>query len=264
MIIKYESEADASFYCYFIKSGTPFSIHPDVKFTIKAAPHFHRNIELLFITEGEQNVVVDGNNYHLKAGDILFVNSYEPHSYDDCEAEAYVLVLSFTFFEPFVWFHGKEVFPQLMDDKEKNKEIFDFIEKWYNEKNKTKENYEIFIRCNELFDLLTKKYEIREPVLSKQNELVISALKYISDHYCDIDLTLKSCSDAIGYCKEYVSKQFNNIVGVSFKTYVNNLRIKKFKELENNSNAPKQEIARACGFKSVATFYRALRAAEER
>ena len=87
MIVKYESEADASFYCYFIKSGTPFSIHPDVKFTIKAAPHFHRNIELLFITEGEQNVIVDGNNYHLKAGDILFVNSYEPHSYDDCEAE---------------------------------------------------------------------------------------------------------------------------------------------------------------------------------
>ena len=114
-----------------------------------------------------------------------------------------------------------------------------------------------------MFKLLTENYELAEPVISKQNELVIASLKYISEHYCDVDITLKSCSDAIGYCKEYVSKQFNSIIGVSFKTYVNNLRIKKFKELENNKRGTKQEIALACGFKSVATFYRALKASEE-
>ena len=263
MIVKYESAADVSFYCYFVKSGTPFLELPNTFYTIKAAPHFHRNIEFLFVTRGSQKITIDGNAHILTAGDISFVNSYEPHSYDDCDADAYILVLSFTFFEPFVWFHGKNIFPQIMDDKEKNKEIFNFIENWYNEKQDTKDYYKIFIKCNQLFDLVSHKYEIKEPVISKQNELVISALKYISEHYCDVDLTLKSCSDAIGYCKEYVSKQFNSIIGISFKAYVNNLRIKKFKELENNKSGTKQEIALACGFKSVATFYRALNAADD-
>ena len=252
--------ADVNFYCYFVKTGTPCIGIPNSTYQIKAAPHFHRNIEFVFLTSGSQRVNADGNIYQLEAGDILFVNSYEPHSYDDCDADAYILVLSSTFFEPFVWFHGKSIFPQLMNDKEKNKEIFDFIQKWYEEKDQANDTYDIFINCNQLFKLLTQKYEIHEPVLSKQNELVIAALKYISEHYCDVDITLESCSDAIGYCKEYVSKQFNNIIGVSFKTYVNNLRIKKFKELENNKRGTKQEIALKCGFKSVATFYRALKA----
>ena len=263
MIVKYESEADVNFYCYFVKSGTPLEYMDEGCYTIKAAPHFHRNIELLFVTKGTQKVVVDGNVHYLEEGDILFVNSYEPHSYDECDAEAYILVLSFTFFEPFVMFHGKNIFPQVMDDKEKNVDIFNYINEWYENREEFKDHYSIFIKCNQLFKLLTQKYEVAEPVLSKQNELVIASLKYISEHYCDVDLTLKSCSDAIGYCKEYVSKQFNNIVGVSFKTYVNNLRIKKYKELINNERGAKQDIALSCGFKSVATFYRALKAADD-
>jgi len=263
MIVKYESAADANFYCYFVKTGTICENLPDSIYSIKATPHFHRNIEFLFVTDGTQRVNVDGNIHYLHAGDILFVNSYEPHSYDDCDANAYVLVLSFTFFEPFVWFHGKSIFPQVMEDKDKNQAIFEYVKDWYEGKEELKDHYDIFIKCNQLFKVITQQYDVAEPVLSKQNELVIASLKYISEHYCDVDITLKSCSDAIGYCKEYVSKQFNNIIGVSFKSYVNSLRIKKFKELENNKRGTKQEIALACGFKSVATFYRALKTAEE-
>lgn len=261
MIIEYESIADASFYCYFAKSGTPFS--ETELYTIKATPHFHRNIEFLFITRGSQKITVDGENHELHEGDILFVDSYQPHSYSDCDADAYVLVLSSTYFEPFHWFFDKKVFPQLMLDKEKNKDIFDFVAKWYKEYKKEDDHYDIFMKCNELFHLITQEYEVKEPVLTRQNELVIATLKYINDHYLEDDLTLESCSDAIGYSKEYVSKQFNNVMGVSFKSYVNNLRIKKYKELEQNKKGTKQEIATLCGFKSVATFYRALKDYEE-
>jgi AraC-like DNA-binding protein len=261
MIIEYESIADASFYCYFVKSGTVFS--ETQLYTIKATPHFHRNIEFLFITRGTQRVNVDGEFLNINEGEILFVDSYQPHSYDDCDAEAYILVLSSTYFEPFHWFYDKKVFPQIMTDKEKNKDVFAFVQNWYEQHIKDTEHYEIFIKCNELFHLITQKYEIKEPVISKQNELVIAALKYIKDHYCEDDLTLKSCSDAIGYSKEYVSKQFNNVMGTSFKGYVNSLRIQKFQELEQTKKGTKQELAVMCGFKSVATFYRALKNIDE-
>lgn len=261
MVIEYEALADVNFYCYFVKSGTPYS---DTQlYTIKATPHFHRNIEFLFVTDGEQKITIDGASHVLTKGDILFVNSYQPHSYDDCEANAYVLVLSSTFFAPFTWFFGDKVFPQIMGDKERNKEIFAFIENWYTEFKKEEDHYQVFIKANELFKLITEKYSIEEPTLSRQNELVIAALKYINNHYCEENLTLKTCSDAIGYSKEYVSKQFNNVMGVSFKSYVNKLRIKKFKELERNEKGVRQDLANACGFKSVATFYRALKYAEE-
>ena len=119
------------------------------------------------------------------------------------------------------------------------------------------------MKCNELFRLITQKYEIKEPVISKQNELVIAALKHIKDHYTDENLSLKSCSDAIGYSKEYVSKQFNSVMGTSFKGYVNSLRIQKFQELEQAKKGTKQELAVMCGFKSLATFYRALNNIDE-
>lgn len=263
MIVEYESIADASFYCYFVKSGTPVLEKKDIFYLIKAAPHFHRNIEFLFITRGSQKVTVDGENLTVNEGEILFVNSYQPHSYADCDADAYILVLSTTYFEPFRWFFKNKVFPQVMSDIEKNKDIFNFIENWYQSYNKNDNRYEIFMKSNELFHLFTEKYEIQEAVLSRQNELVIEALKYINDHYCDPELTLKICSDAIGYSKEYVSKQFNSIMGISFKSYVNNLRIKKYNELKRSTKGTKQDIAESCGFKSAATFYRALNAQED-
>ena len=263
MIIEYEAIADANFYCYFAKSGEPIPSNPTLTCYIKATPHFHRNVEFLFITEGSQKIIIDGATHVLNKGDILFVNSYQPHSYEDCEAEAYVLVLSYTFFAPFTWFFGNRVFPEIMDDKERNKEIFAFVEEWYERYKHTEDNYDVFIKASELFRLITKKYDIEEPMLSKQNELVIAALKYINNHYCEEGLTLKSCSDAIGYSKEYVSKQFNTVMGVSFKTYINNLRVKKFRELEHNEKGTRQELAVACGFKSVATFYRALKCSEK-
>ena len=263
MVIEYEALADVNFYCYFAKSGDPIPRNPAFTCNIKATPHFHRNIEFLFVTGGTQKIVIDGVTHLLTKGDILFVNSYQPHSYDDCEADAYVLVLSSTFYAPFSWFFGDKTFPQIMSDKEKNSEIFAFIEKWYQEFQKEEDHYEVFIKANELFRLITERYAIEEPTLSRQNELVIAALKYINNHYCEETLTLKSCSNAIGYSKEYVSKQFNNVMGISFKSYVNKLRIKRFKELERNEKGNRQDLAIACGFNSVATFYRALKCSEE-
>ena len=263
MVIEYEAIADVNFYCYFAKSGDPLPRNPSLTCTIKATPHFHRNIEFLFVTGGTQKVTVDGVSHLLNKGDILFVNSYQPHAYDDCDASAYVLVLSSTFYTPVSWFFGEKTFPHIMSDKEKNEEIFAFIEKWYEEFKEEEDHYKVFIRANELFKLITEKYHVEEPVLSRQNELVIAALKYINNHYCEESLTLKTCSDAIGYSKEYVSKQFNNVMGVSFKSYVNTLRIKKFRELEKNKKSNRQEIAIACGFNSAATFYRALRCSKE-
>ena len=263
MIIEYESIADVNLYCYFVKSGTPYDESLGQLYTIKATPHFHRNVEFLFVTKGTQKVTVDGVSNLLNQGDILFVNSYQPHSYDDCDAEAYILVLSSTYFEPFELFYEGKIFPSIMRNKEKNSAIFAFIEDWYNNHN-NKDHYNTFVKCNELFKLIADSYGVSEPIVSRQNELVISALKYINKHYCEEDLTLVSCSNAIGYSKEYVSKQFNNVMGVSFKSYINDLRIKKFKELEKNKKGSKQELATQCGFKSVATFYRALKSLEEK
>lgn len=263
MLIEYEAIADVNFYCYFAKSGDSIPLKPHLTCVIKATPHFHRNVEFLFVTDGEQKITIDGVQHVLTKGDILFVNTYQPHSYEDCKADAYVLVLSDTFFTPFTWFFGEKAFPQIMSDKKKNEEVFEFVQKWYEEYKENINNYDIFIKANEMFKLITTKYEIEEPISSRQNELVIAALKYINNHYCDENITLKTCSDSIGYSKEYVSKQFNTVMGVSFKTYVNNLRIKKFKELERNEKGNKQDLATACGFKCVATFYRALKSAEE-
>ena len=41
--------------------------------------HYHEEIEILFVTQGEISVDVNENTYRIKKGDILFINSNNLH-----------------------------------------------------------------------------------------------------------------------------------------------------------------------------------------
>ena len=69
-------------------------------------------------------------------------------------------------------------------------------------------------------------------------------------------------SKMLGYTKEYCSKIFSEVVGMSFRDYLNFLRLKKAKEylaLKKSTKQTTTEIIYKCGFNSTATFYRALK-----
>lgn len=248
-------------YCYFVQANEP-SI-PGYVHEIACFPHLHNNIEFLFVTEGVQTVNVLGKKYELSAGEILFVNKYDLHFYDNCAGvEGYILVLSPWYFERFLQTYSGKVFPMFMKDKEKNAAVFDCIKKWKSEYKKDSYNetfYDIYVMSNYLFYLLKERYELVESEQTENDKIIGRVLKFIEDHYKD-EITMKDVAKEVGYTSEYCSKIFSRYMKENFRTYLNRMRVMKFTELmkdESNRDKTILDLAFDCGFCSQATFYRA-------
>ena len=248
-------------YCYFVAANEP-SISGQVH-EIACFPHLHNNIVFLFITSGRQTVNVSGNTYELTGGDILFVNKYESHFYDNCEGvEGYILVLSPWYFELFQQVYSGKVFPTLMINKEKNEKVFAYIKEWKTDYKKDKYNekfYDIYVNGNNLFYLLKERYALIENKQTENDKTISKILTFIEEKYRE-EITLKDVAKFVGYTVEYCSKIFSQYMKENFRTYLNRVRVMKFNELlkeEKNKDKTILSIAFDCGFCSQSTFYRA-------
>ena len=258
----YEKHADVDKYCYFVEANEP-SIAGLVH-EIACHPHFHKNVEFLFVTKGVQHATIGGEKVVAEAGDILYIDTFEPHSFaDDKGVEGFVLVVSLWYFDCFQKLFEQQHFPRMMQDKEKNKEIIAFIREWksgYRKDCYVEDAYEIFVNANRLFLMIKSAYgtEIRH---KKNNESVIlDILNYLEKNYRE-DITVKRIAETLGYTKEYCSQIFNYYMGESFRSYLNRLRVYKFQELyrERGEHTSIINLAFECGFNGQSTFYRAYK-----
>ena len=67
-------------------------------------------------------------------------------------------------------------------------------------------------------------------------------------------VVLEDAASAIGYDYAYISKKFKSAIGISFRKYVNTLRIILAKQLLLNETKTITEIASECGFNSLRAF----------
>lgn len=87
----------------------------------------------------------------------------------------------------------------------------------------------------------------------KISKIVSEALNYIKHNYSK-DITLKDISNKLYINSAYLGQVFKKELGQSFTDYVNNLRIKKAKELLVSSNMKVYEIAECVGFTDAHYF----------
>ncbi len=258
----YEKLADIDGYAYFVKSGETFE--GELKHNIACHPHFHRSREFLFCTKGSIEVIVGGENIKVHEGDIIFVDEFEVHSYDNCnDAEAFMLVLGASFFHVFDKKFSKKRFPRLMRNANQNKSIFAMIEEWKSHYRKDKyveDYYPIFVNSNRLFLSLIEEYGIEERTISLNKVNIIDVLKYIDEHSSE-DINAEMIARKFGITKEYFSKIINFYLGENFRTYLNNLRLSKFLQLREQVGKEETvvKLAMDVGFNSEATFYRVYR-----
>ena len=258
----YEKHADVDKYCYFVEANEP-SIAGMVH-EIACYPHFHKNIEFLFVTKGVQHATIGGQKICAEAGDILCIDSFEPHSFANDEGvEGYILVVSLWYLDSFQKLYENQHFPKLMNDKVKNVEIINFIKEWKKQYRKgcyLEDAYEIFVNANRLFLMIKKAYGTVVTQKKNNESAILSMLNYLEKNYKE-NIAVKDIAKTLGYTKEYCSQIFNYYMGESFRKYLNRLRIYKFQELyrEEGSKNSILNIAFECGFDSQSTFYRAYK-----
>ena len=147
-------------------------------------------------------------------------------------------------------------FPSFMTYKEKNRRAVKILNDWLKIEEKT-----YLINCaytNLFLDALLKAYPLSEKESFVPNEKAIDFIDYINANYAD-QISLQSMAKNFGYSEGRCSHLFNECVGVSFKTYLNQIRMQRAVEMIAEKNYPIAEVMEKCGFNSPVTFYRQYR-----
>lgn len=94
---------------------------------------------------------------------------------------------------------------------------------------------------------------IHTPPDTKHRNLVDEAMRYIQRNYMK-PLTLEKVAEFIGYSPSYFSKVFKLETGITFRNYLNQLRIEKSKSLLLSSSASISEICSTVAFEDQSYF----------
>lgn len=244
----YSGETDRAKYIYLKKDHI-----------LQPIGEFHDSVEMIFMLDGKAEAHLYDKTYIMQRGDIFFVDSYEGHWYKHLTSKvlAFVLVLSREYLEDFYDLYAEQTFMTYMSDKKKNQRIFELLERWYGEAEKT--HIKDLGYANLLFSYFIEEYPLTKRMHKNAREEFIKVLLlYMHEHYLE-DITLAKVAKDLGYSVDYCSKVIKKYIGRDFREYINMLRIRKATALmmDKSLNMTTLEILYKCGFKSAATFYRA-------
>ena len=121
--------------------------------------------------------------------------------------------------------------------------------------------YQEYDTFEQMVDVLCEKAEeLHEDVERKNQEkkmnLKKSIVNYMNAHLSDPDLSTAVIKDEYGVSERYANMAVKEVTGMTFGGYREKIRIDKAKEFLINTDMTNEEIAIACGFSALNTFYK--------
>lgn len=225
-------------------------------FDFAYAPHFHRDIELIYMVEGELEITVKGKTFVAGEGQMALILSNLIHSYESC-GETKVIVHVFS---------QDQVpgFAKLIADKDVLTPVFDcddavknfYLNYCIQKTNRTKLAMKavLYAVCNEFYERSTFV-----PADKDHSELLHRMLSYIAERYQE-EISLESMAQELGYEMHYLSRVFSANVRINLRRYINLYRVDSAKERLINTEDGIAQIALESGFQSIRNFNRVFSA----
>ncbi len=230
--------------------------------------HFHDEIEILYVKEGDFFIETPGKKYSIEPGSVVFISTGTPHStmtqslsgaydfiqfrledyFNSAEKYAYKYLPILAAYEdapPVVVF-------------EKGSEICGFMQEIINEYLNKNTAYDVYIN-SAIYKIIGFLYRAGVLVKPKENfdkkqiKRMIPILEYI-DENCGNDITLDDVSNAFGFNPSYFSRVFKSAAGMGYSDYLNFVRIHKAEILLKESDLSIVDIAVNTGFSSASYF----------
>lgn len=219
-------------------------------------PHFHSQIELYFIMDGEMDIMVNSRRKVLKRGELAVSLSLDTHQYKTPEYSR-----SAVFIIPMYMAGGFE----LLINKRRAADPFiceasaaEFIRECAGK-----------IVSGGLLELEVQGYinlilgKVYNSISFEQSEKRMGAdlsskiLFYLEEHFKE-DITLEKLSHSLGYSPFYISHFFKSSYNIGFNSYLSMLRVRNFVRILGENNYNITYCAYESGFNSMRTFYRAF------
>ena len=220
--------------------------------------HWHENIEILYVIEGEIAVMSDANIVTAHKGDIVVINSNNVHHIQTKEFKSnyLCLIIDCKFCEEYGLDTEEIIFQRLItDDFVKNKYLA--IKEEFRIK---KALYKAAIKSlvMEMLIYLYREYALSETTLSNQSKTekivtIKKAIRYIQENYQKNITVIDIAADA-GLSKYYFCHLFKEFTGITTVRYINILRCEKARMMLQNGNYRVEEVAYLCGFDNLSYF----------
>ena len=225
----------------------------------RRANHWHQSVEIFLVLEGELKFYINNQSQPLSAGELIIVNSNEIHSIEAPKPNlTLVLQIPVSYFTPYM---GKEDYAIFVSQsQEKNRALAVLIEKMYHVYTKKEKAYLLKMQSlfyELLYQMATEfmKTEADEGNLRQKRHLdrLSQITSYMKKHY-DQPITLESVAETFGFSPNYLSRMFRLYAGISYKTYLLNLRTEyAFREMLHTDRSL-NDIAINNGFPNSRAF----------
>lgn len=235
--------------------------------------HWHPEIELTLILEGDIVYQVENQTYHLKAGEALFCNAnmlHTGHPYNDNDC-----IYISTTFDPRILYGFEHSLIQtryvtpltlnsqlssihLTSDADWQKTIITLLENIWQMTCHKSETYELDIQMT-LMHIWSEIYRHTkpdtkdQPSVLRERERLHQMLGFIHDHF-DEKLTLDDLADHVNICKSECCRFFKKHMNVSIFDYLMHYRIERSITLLQNTKESITDIATKTGFANSCYF----------
>lgn len=232
--------------------------------------HYHDEIELLRVFEGEFPCMVNGNRVVLHAGELLFINSRVPHAtvpklakYEMIQISADRLLFSESpgSVTAGILLTGGVSYRKVC--REEANELFSLYDKIFGEYLSGGAG-SLSILLGSLYMIIGLLIQMKlmadpEDILKNRKlAKVAPAIIYMSEHYSE-DITISDLAKGASMNISYFCELFKEATGRTCIEFLNMLRVRKAERLINSTDKSIIEIALEVGFASPSYFDRVFK-----
>lgn len=236
--------------------------------------HSHNFIELLYVVKGQATHNLNGDITTISKGDYLLVDYGSKHQYIQ-QGDEPLQILNCLFIP--------RLFDETLNTRHRFDEIADnnaisvnfrslkghpakfiyhdsdghigktllYLLKEYNEKAM---GYQEILRCQLIYILIDSMRQIQLPGPEEiEHDVVKHITKYVDKHFTE-KITLEQFSEKYGYCLSHISRKFKSETGLTFREYLQSVRINKSCNLLTTTSKKVTEIAEMVGYSDLKHF----------
>ena len=212
--------------------------------------HFHENYELIYVSEGTVDVMINTEKLVLYKDELLLIAPNAVHSLDVRESSVWVGVFSRDYIPAFAKENegiGFSKFSISEDNLEYLKKHLFYAG--------TPKKYTacacLYMVCDECLS------RARSYTATTDSDFIGRVTRYIADNLGS-EIDMRSLCDVLGYEYHYFSGLFNSAFGMNFKSFVNMYKIGRACTMLAERTKSITEVCCACGFGSIRSFNRAF------
>lgn len=216
-------------------------------------PHFNSELEIIRVFNGSIAVVCDNVEILVGENEVMLIPPYHIHAFtpstEDSKAEVYMFSYSSLSEEVIKKQFSIISHKKVLCDNEFLSSLDYLLSEW-------KKSDCGFVAKSIMYSLISRFNTGNNLVLNEsRSDMVSGIIENVLNNY-ETDFSIEDLSKQFGISKKNLSNIFKNYIGVSFKDFINNIRVEKSKSLLRAGYLTITEIAYQCGFGSVRSFNR--------